>query len=216
MKTDADVQRDIEDNAVLAATIRETGGECQCGEAGIFTVRLHDGRAFTRTALHGSGGVRRLAPQHRRHELARHELAHVLRDVARRWREDEPLVIYLVNDYCGAERLPVEIDKIAAIEFDDGTLRVTVEDCGRDFPRVMARGRHRGARYTIVQESTGAGLHWEIAAYDHLGRSLAPVTSGGRFYDGCDDHPEGALTWAERCVRVAIDKALHESGGEPR
>lgn len=208
MKSDADVQRDIEANATFAATIRDTGGECRCGEAGIFTVRLHDGRVFTRTAIHGAGGVRRLAPNHRRHELAQRELAIVLRDVARRWSEDEPLIIYLVNDYCGGERLPVEVDKIAAIEFDDGTLRVTVEDCGRSFPRIVARGRHRGARYTILQEHAGAGLQWEIAAHDHLGRALAPVTSGGRFYDGCDDHPEGALAWAEHCVQVAIDKAL--------
>lgn len=208
MKSDADVQRDIEADAAYAASIRSTGGECRCGgDEGIFAVHLTDGRAFTRAALHGSGGVRRLPKPTR--ENATHELTRVLHDVARRWREDEPLILYLVHAYHGGERLPMAADQIASIEIHAGEVHVTVADCG--YPRTLARGRHRGVRYAIVKEAPGAGLHWEIPSSDHLGRPTAPMTSSGRF-DGCDDHPEGAIAWAEWGARTAIDKAL---GAEP-
>jgi len=35
-----------------------------------------------------------------------------------------------------------------------------------------------------------------------------PLESGGAFYDGCEDHPEGAYAWAEAACRKFIDKLL--------
>lgn len=81
------------------------------------------------------------------------------------------------------------------------------------YPMILTRDIYRGATYRIVKRSSGSGLHWEIDQFDHLSRPLAPLTSGGCFYDGCDDHPEGARAWAEASVQRAIDKAM---GRHPR
>lgn len=52
-------------------------------------------------------------------------------------------------------------------------------------------------RYAIVQPYHGAGLRWQRLVVVLPGTSAECVaTSHGAFYDGADDHPEGAVEWA--------------------
>lgn len=55
------------------------------------------------------------------------------------------------------------------------------------------------------------GIGWAVPTYDHLGRRTGLKTSGGAFYDDCEDHPEGAYAWAEAACRRYIDALLDEA-----
>ena len=62
-------------------------------------------------------------------------------------------------------------------------------------------GEYRGLRYSIGSRAPYSGVGWVI----HWENSL-PEECAGAFYDGCEDHPEGAYVWAESAVRKRIDK----------
>jgi hypothetical protein len=50
----------------------------------------------------------------------------------------------------------------------------------------------RGERYAVVWRTPCPGIGWARIASD--GKIIHE--SGGAFYDGVDDHPEGAIEWA--------------------
>ena len=72
----------------------------------------------------------------------------------------------------------------------------------------VVRGEHRGIAFTIEPRTPCPGVGWSIETFDHLGRRGAPHKSAGAFYDDCEDHPEGAYSWAEAACRRAIDRIL--------
>ena len=67
---------------------------------------------------------------------------------------------------------------------------------------------HRGVTFYVGSRAPFPGIGWAIPTSDHLGRSTGHHESGGAFYDGCEDHPEGAAAWAEAACRSLIDKTL--------
>ncbi len=64
----------------------------------------------------------------------------------------------------------------------------------------IRRGEHRGVQYEIRPRTPCPGIGWRVGTRD----------SSGAFYDGCDDHPEGAYAWAESAVKLYIDKRQAE------
>jgi hypothetical protein len=72
----------------------------------------------------------------------------------------------------------------------------------------ITQHEHRGVEFTVSPRTPFGGIGWKIPAHDHLGNPMAPLESGGAFYDGCEDHPEGAYAWAEAACRKFIDKLL--------
>lgn len=99
----------------LADRLREQGGECDCGERGLFTVKLTDGRVFTKTAIHGSGGVWRLGNgcPNDFPSLLKGVLAFV--DRKRSSTEFRNVVIYLAERYWGAISMTVTPEEIESI-----------------------------------------------------------------------------------------------------
>lgn len=128
MRTDEQVLSDIEAGRVFADRIRETGGDCDCSgfcptRHNALTVELKDGRVFTRTTLHGFGGLIGLqvsrfdgspVPLDRATSVLERDVARVL---ARAERDGRPVLLYLVDRYFGSETLEVLPSQI---------LRVTV------------------------------------------------------------------------------------------
>lgn len=53
-------QQATSEMAAIAAVLLVDGGECDCGEYGLFRVTMTDGRVFKKAGLHGSGGLYRL------------------------------------------------------------------------------------------------------------------------------------------------------------
>lgn len=76
--------------------------------------------------------------------------------------------------------------------------RLRVSGHSLPFPRLLVSSTWRGVPFQIVQPWANAGLIWVIGKE----RSM------GAFYDGADDHPEGALAWATWGAKKAIDKAF--------
>jgi hypothetical protein len=74
--------------------------------------------------------------------------------------------------------------------------------------RSRVEGEHRGVAYSIGPRTPCPGIGWSIPTRDMLGRDTAPITSPGAFYDGCEDHPEGAYAWAEWAVKRTIDRMI--------
>jgi hypothetical protein len=68
-------------------------------------------------------------------------------------------------------------------------------------------GEYRGYKYQIKPRTPFPGIGWYIAVYNHNGMPVV-VESPGAFYDGAEDHPEGAYAWAETAVKKHIDKAI--------
>lgn len=98
---------------VLAAKLRVEGGECDCGEYGLFTVKLTDGRVYTHTAIHGSGGVWRLSSREDFPVLLKRVLMFVERKRAD--TEFRDVVIYLANRYWGGITMSVPPELIESI-----------------------------------------------------------------------------------------------------
>ena len=63
---------------------------------------------------------------------------------------------------------------------------------------------HKGVAFQVGPRN-GPGISWRIPVFDHLGRQTGYTESMGAFYDGCEDHPEGAYAWAELSARRYID-----------
>ncbi len=76
------------------------------------------------------------------------------------------------------------------------------------------RGEHRGVAYVIAPRTPCPGIGWTISYTDLLGRA-SEQTSAGAFYDGCDDHPEGAYAWAESSVHKFIDATFDDQAAWP-
>jgi hypothetical protein len=53
-----------------------------------------------------------------------------------------------------------------------------------------------GFRYAVIQPAPGAGFVWVIVGLGERGGLHEYRRSMGAFYDGAEDHPEGALAWA--------------------
>ncbi len=70
----------------------------------------------------------------------------------------------------------------------------------------MNKHTHRGITFFIGHKQPWSSLEWHIPKEDYLGRATGFKTSSGAFYDGCEDHPEGAEAWAEANCRAFIDK----------
>lgn len=79
--------------------------------------------------------------------------------------------------------------------------------------RTAKQGKHRGVIFYVGPRAPFSGIGWAIQTSDHLGRPGGQLVSGGAFYDGCEDHPEGAYAWAETACRSFIDKTLDDDGG---
>lgn len=67
---------------------------------------------------------------------------------------------------------------------------------------------HRNVAFTVGPRTPCPGIGWKIACFDHLGRLAGFIESGGAFYDGEPDHPEGAYAWASTACKRYIDKNL--------
>lgn len=67
------------------------------------------------------------------------------------------------------------------------------------------RQEYKGVTFYVGPRSPFPGIGWSIVTYDHLGRA-SQEESGGAFYDGTEDHPEGAYAWAEAACKRFIDK----------
>lgn len=67
------------------------------------------------------------------------------------------------------------------------------------------RFEHLGITFYVGPRTPCPGIGWSIPDYDLIGRQCE---SHGAFYDGCDDHPEGAYAWAEASCRAFIEEAL--------
>lgn len=96
----------------FANAIRDTGGECDCGEYGIFKITLTDGRVFRKAGMHGWGGIFR--------GIRTHVLASALR-LIEEVREDlhhRNITIYLAYSYCGSEGLSVTPEQIHSVELE--------------------------------------------------------------------------------------------------
>jgi hypothetical protein len=65
---------------------------------------------------------------------------------------------------------------------------------------LLKAGEARGVRYEIGTYDNLAGVRWRIPRVDCWGHPMAPIESSGAFYDGCNDHPEGAVAWAEASI----------------
>ena len=76
--------------------------------------------------------------------------------------------------------------------------------------RTARKLEHRGITFYVGPKTPFPGIGWAIPTYDHLKRRNGFRESGGAFYDGCEDHPEGAYEWAEVSARRVIDKALED------
>lgn len=72
--------------------------------------------------------------------------------------------------------------------------------------KIHREGETRGVRWQIVSGGTYPGVRWRFKVpVDHLGATRWQE-SGGCFYDGCEDHPEGAVEWAARSVVLFLNK----------
>ena len=74
--------------------------------------------------------------------------------------------------------------------------------------KTATRHEHRGIIFYIGPRTPFPGVGWAIPTFDHLGRRTGLQESQGAFYDGCDDHPEGARAWAAAGARAAIERAF--------
>ncbi len=109
----------------FADSIRDTGGECDCGEYGIFHVTLVDGRVFRKAGMHGWGGIFRI---HRPEDPVQHPLDEIRRRVlvragarieeARDARDHRMVTFYLAVSYCGNEVLVVTPEQIQSVELE--------------------------------------------------------------------------------------------------
>lgn len=70
------------------------------------------------------------------------------------------------------------------------------------------KSEHRGITFYVCPRTPFPGVGWAVPTFDHLSRPAGMQESGGAFYDNCEDHPEGAVAWAEAACRSFIDKAL--------
>lgn len=59
---------------------------------------------------------------------------------------------------------------------------------------------HRGVAFQVSPRSPCPGIGWFVPAWR--------AESGGAFYDQIEEHPEGALAWAEAACRKYIDWTL--------
>ena len=66
---------------------------------------------------------------------------------------------------------------------------------------------YRGIRFNIGPRTPCPGIGWTVHLYEYSGRKVQRQSQGA-FYDGCDDHPEGAYAWAMTSCRRFIDKLL--------
>jgi hypothetical protein len=66
------------------------------------------------------------------------------------------------------------------------------------------QGEYRGIRYSIGSRDPFPGVGWRLHIDTSRGERTEDCT--GAFYDGCEDHPEGAYVWAETAVRAHIDQ----------
>lgn len=122
---DAKEHRTLAERATFAASIRSTGGECQCDEYGLFRLALTDGRVFRRIGMHGWGGLfRRPRPQDeplvtaRESEVLQRHLVSALRRAAQARDEGRKVIFYLAVFYCGSETLDVEPADIASLTLE--------------------------------------------------------------------------------------------------
>ena len=69
---------------------------------------------------------------------------------------------------------------------------------------------YRGVSYEVGPRSPYPGIRWKIPTFDAWGRPTGALESGGAFYDGCEDHPEGAYAWADASARRRIDTILEK------
>ena len=72
------------------------------------------------------------------------------------------------------------------------------------------RFEHCGIVFFVGPRTPYPGIGWFIQMYDHLGTEAGFHESQGAFYDGVEDHPEGAYAWAEASCRRWIDSQLEE------
>lgn len=56
-------------------------------------------------------------------------------------------------------------------------------------------------RYAVVSRHPCPGLGWARFVKDHRGEAREVERNTGAFYDGADDHPEGAVAWAAASAR---------------
>lgn len=79
----------------------------------------------------------------------------------------------------------------------------------------MNQGRrrleHRGVVFEVGPRTPFPGIGWRIPLPDCGDGRRRYEESGGAFYDGCDDHPEGAYAWAEAACRRYIDKQKEDA-----
>lgn len=107
--------------ALLAEKLRASGGHCDCGRYGLFTVELEDGRVFTGAGIHGRGGIFRLG------DGCPVEAPRLLADVKRlfesclRAEKHRSMLIYLAERYCGSETLRVEPEEIRMVSIASST-----------------------------------------------------------------------------------------------
>jgi hypothetical protein len=76
----------------------------------------------------------------------------------------------------------------------------------------MIEEEYRGWLYRIAPRTPCPGIGWTIyarrdATYGVM-HMRVPYLSHGAYYDGCDDHPEGAYAWAETDVKHFIEVKL--------
>lgn len=68
-----------------------------------------------------------------------------------------------------------------------------------------------GVRGEVGVDGPYPGVRWRIPRVDLLGRPDGHFQSAGAFYDGADDHPEGAVAWAREGLRRFV--AMMDAGG---
>lgn len=120
-RQDARERETLAEMAALAEKLRASGGHCDCGRYGLFTVTLSDGRVFTGAGIHGRGGIFRLG------DGCPTEAPRLLADVKRLFKsclhaeKHRAMTIYLAERYCGSETLVVEPEEIRMISIASST-----------------------------------------------------------------------------------------------
>jgi len=82
------------------------------------------------------------------------------------------------------------------------------ESCGAT--RHRAEGErtygHRGVTFVVAPDAPLSGLFWHVPLWDQLSRFTGWERSPGAFYNGVEEHPEGAYEWARASACKFIDK----------